>query len=302
MRRRVCLALVLTGIACGGDRGDHGDDGGSSVGPAGTAGGTDSADEMDGGERFDVGGDGDGDGDAEGGGDGCMQDVDVVFVMDVSTTMGPFLGKLEQEILVVDQALAALDLPHEPHYGLVVFVDDVLLVDAGAPYTDVAQLQADFATWNAFTSSNQQVGGGNSNFTWPENSLDALFLAAKGFQWRPPVETLRLIIHTTDDTFWDGPTTGNGVAIQHGYHETILALQQEQVRDFSFAAHIGGSCECEDVSPGWFGPYLGMESIPKATHGGVFDIDLVLADQLSLSQAINDAIIETMCDPYPPPG
>ncbi len=253
------------------------------------------------GDRFDVGEGGDGDGDDGTGGE-CMQDVDVVFVMDVSTTMGPFLTKLEQEISVVDQALKQLNLPNEPHYGLVVFVDDVLLVNAGAPYTDVAQLQTDFATWNAFTASNQQVGGGNFNSTWPENSLDALFLGAKGFQWRPAADTLRLIIHTTDDTFWDGPTVGNGVMIQHGYAETVTALQQEEVRDFSFAAHIGGSCECENVDAGWFGPYMGMDSIPDSTDGGVFDIDQVLANQLSLSQAINDSIIDKMCEPYPPPG
>ena len=40
--------------------------------------------------------------------------------------------------------------------------------------------------------------------------------------------TLRLVIHTTDDTFWDGPTVGNGVDIQYGYADTVAALQQAQ--------------------------------------------------------------------------
>src|SRR5688572_9919831 len=44
--------------------------------------------------------------------DDCVQDVDIVFVMDVSTSMGPFLDKLAEEILVVDQALADLGLPN----------------------------------------------------------------------------------------------------------------------------------------------------------------------------------------------
>jgi hypothetical protein len=236
------------------------------------------------------------------GGTGCGQDVDIVFVMDVSTTMGPFLDQLATEIIFVDEALDAMDLPSAPHYGLVVFVDDFALLNAGAPYDSVAVLQQDFNTWSGFTASNQQVGGGNFNSTWPENSLDAIYVAASGFQWRPQESTLRLVIHTTDDTFWDGPTTGNGVMIQHGYAETVMALQQREIRDFSFAGQIGGSCECEDVTMGWSSPYMGMDPIPQATGGGVYDIDLVLIGQVSLADAVVEAVETTMCEPYPPVG
>ncbi|MBX7081476.1 MAG: VWA domain-containing protein [Nannocystaceae bacterium] len=235
--------------------------------------------------------------------DDCAQDIDIVFVMDVSTSMGPVLSKLGDEILVVDEAIAALGLPNPPHYGLVVFVDDAVILGSGGPYPDVASLQQDFVEWAGFTSSNQQVGGGNLNTTWPENSLDALFLGAAAFQWRPAGDaTLRMIIHTTDDTFWDGPTTGNGVAIAHGYDEVVTALQDRSIRTFSFAAQIGGECECEDVTPGWSTPYQGKTPLPEATDGAVFDIDLVFAGQLSLSAAIAGAIDDTMCQPYTPVG
>jgi hypothetical protein len=236
------------------------------------------------------------------GGTTCDQDVDIVFVMDVSTTMGPFLDQLAAEIIHVDEALDALDLPSEPHYGLVVFVDDAALLNGGAPYDSVATLQQDFNQWSDFTSTNTQVSGAGFNSTWPENSLDAIFLAAAGFQWRPPETTLRLVIHTTDDTFWDGPTTGNGLPIQHGYAETVTALQQREIRDFTFAAQIGGQCECEDVTPGWSSPYMGMPPMPEATGGLVYDIDLVLVQQVSLADALTDAVETTMCEPYPPVG
>lgn len=233
----------------------------------------------------------------------CQQDIDIVFVMDVSTSMGPFLGKLADEILVVDQAIADLGLPNPPHYGLVVFVDDAAILNTGAPYADVQTLRSDFQQWSAFTSTNSQVSGGGSNSTWPENSLDALFLAGAGFQWRAEGDaTLRMIIHTTDDTFWNGPTTADGVSIMHGYDEVVGALQDRQIRVFSFAAQIGGSCECEDVTPGWSSPYMGQTPLPEATDGEVYDIDLVLANQLSLSAAIGEAITVSMCDPYTPVG
>jgi len=232
----------------------------------------------------------------------CDQDVDVVFVMDVSTTMGPFLATLSDEILAVDQALAGYDLPSAPHYGLAVFVDDAALLNTGTPYADVSGLQADFVTWGDFTASNQQVGGGNSNSTWEENSLDALALAAAGFQWRPAETTLRVIIHTTDDTFWDGPTTGNGVSIVNSYADTVDALQGAQIRVFSFADDIGGSCECEDVTSGWSTPYMGSPSIPEATDGGVFAIGQILSGAVSLSDAIASSVESSICDPYNPVG
>ncbi len=232
----------------------------------------------------------------------CEQDIDIVFVMDVSTSMGPFLDTLATELFTVDQALAELDLPSPPHYGLVVFVDDIALLGAGAPYADAAALRADFEQWSDFTSSNQQVGGGNSNSTWPENSLDALHAAASGFQWRPVDSTLRIVIHTTDDTFWEGPSTQNGVSIEHGYAQTVQALQDQQIRVFSFTAEVGGSCECDDVTAGWQAPYQGNPPIPQATDGGQFDIDGVLAGQLSLSEAINESVEGAVCDPYEPVG
>jgi hypothetical protein len=230
----------------------------------------------------------------------CNQDVDIVFVMDVSTTMGTFIDELALEISVVDAALQSLNLPSPPQYGLVVFVDDVLIMNAGAPYTDIDQLRADFEMWSTFTASNQQVQGGGFNSTWPENSLDALYLAGSVFQWRPVESTLRLVIHTTDDTFWEGPGNFNAVDVAHSYDETVDALRANEARVFTFGALIGGQCDCEDVSPGWSTPYMGKTAIPDATGGGWWNIDEVLANVVSLSASIDAAVTGTMCTPYPP--
>jgi hypothetical protein len=232
----------------------------------------------------------------------CESGIDIVFVMDVSTTMGEFLGLMADEMLAVDAAIQELDLPTEPHYGLAVFVDDAALLNDGMPYADAVALRDDFIFWSNFTASNQQVGGGNSNGTWTENSLDALYLAAADFDWRPTQTTTRIVIHTTDDTFWDGPTVGNGIPIQHGYTETVEELQDAMVRVYSFADQIGGSCECQDVSYGWSTPYQGMLPIPEATDGGVYDINQILSGTVSLADAINTAVEESYCDPYEPQG
>ncbi len=234
--------------------------------------------------------------------DDCDDSVDIVFVMDVSTSMGPFLNKLAQEITAVDQAIQQLNLNAPPQYGLVVFVDDTSWSNNGQPYTDLNQLKADFQSWASSTSFNQQTSGTGYNSTWPENSLDGLYRAAAEFAWRPATDTLRMVIHTTDDTFWNGPTTQDGVQIQHSYSETVAKLQEQKVRVFSFAAKLGGSCECEDVTAGWFSPWTGIPAIPTATGGGAWDIDQVLANQISLSDALPQAVEQSRCKPYPTPS
>jgi hypothetical protein len=229
----------------------------------------------------------------------CTQDIDIVFVMDVSTTMGPFFDKLELEIGAVQDTIDLYDLPSPAHYGLVVFVDDYTVVNGGAPYTDIAQLATDFAFWNNFTASNQQTMGGNSNFTWTENSLDGLYAAADEFQWRPKNTTLRMIVHTTDDTFWNGPTVGNGVNILHGYAETVEILQENQIWTFAFAGLLGGISGNDDVSVGWFTPYMGMAPIPEQTGGTATHIVDVLNNVVSIAETISTSIEESYCEEYP---
>lgn len=298
MRSRVwgCFSVLAAAAlaACGASGGTDGTAGGGGGGASGAGAGT-GAGGSGGGIVLDSGSGGGGDAAA------CEQSVDIVFVMDVSTSMGPFLTKLAGEIEVVDQAVQALGLPAPPRYGLAVFVDDVLFVNNGQPYSDVKALKADFQTWSSFTSSNKQVNSSISNSTWPENSLDAIYAAAAQFAWRPLGTVQRLVIHTTDDTFWQGPGTNNGVNVLRNYGETLQILQSNQIRVFSFAEKLGGSCECLDVTAGFFAPYLGSPALPGATGGGVFELNRVMSNQVSLSASINGAVSGTLCEPYPTP-
>ena len=232
----------------------------------------------------------------------CKMQIDIVFVMDVSTSMLVLLQKLEDEILTVDAKLKSLDVLPDINYGLVVFVDDTQIINMGAPYADVQTLKQDFNKWWNFTQSNSQVNGGGSNGDWPENTIDALFTAAGAFQWRPMEDTLRMVIHCTDDTFGEKGAVQSGVAIQHTYDETVEALQEREVRVFAFADNdkTGGPGDNQDVSAGFFSPYKGKTAIPEATAGGAFNINLVLADQLSLSAAINDSVAASLCQDYIP--
>ena len=94
----------------------------------------------------------------------------------------------------------------------------------------------------------------------------------------------------------------SGVPIQHTYDETVLSLQDRQVRVFSFADNdmTGGAGDNEDVSMGFFTPYNGKTPIPEATDGGAFNINLVNKNELSLSAAINDSVEQSLCEQYIP--
>jgi hypothetical protein len=258
-------------------------------------------------------------------GDGaCNQDVDVVFSLDVSGSMTPSLMKLVAEVGAVDAALKTKNLPGPPHYGLVIFVDDLMLMNSGEPYADVEALKAEVMSQANLTSGDtaRQVGPADDNLSWPENSLDALY-AATQFKWRPLGKTLRIIFHITDASFWDGPDPSSGADIErpfgqmptsmHRYMDTIGALRMQQIWVVTFACKTGGPPDgmmapashgqfrgiSVDVGKGFFEPYMGQKSIPDATGGTAWDLDDVYDGKISLGDPIRMSIESRQCVVYP---
>jgi hypothetical protein len=219
--------------------------------------------------------------------------VDVVFVIDVSTTMAFALDSLAHEITALDASIRKID--PDRRYGLVLFVDDVL-VPTGNPYTDIDVLRADFEKWARFTASNRQLRSPDHNLDWPENGLDALVAAAERFDWRDADDTLRLVVYASDDDFGEAGAVQSGQRIAHDYPTTVKTLQGASVRVASFTAPIGGQCECEDVRGGFLAPYEGREPIPVATGGAAFDIDAVAAKKLHFGPALSGLIENLVCE------
>ncbi len=272
----------------------------------------------------------------------CIKDLDLVFVLDVSLSMNIFMQKLIDEIMVVDAAVQQLGTPNPPHYGLVVFVDDVECTNDCQPYADALATQQALNDWYLFVSTDFLTGNNqlhntdpaDKNYSWPENSLDALHASAVGFPWRPAEDTVRMIIHSTDASFWDVdaassndaaepigacapgwenfPLPGNmclTTGSQYGYMQTVETLRQAGIWVNSFAAPVGGPPDiisaaafiyrgtAVDVSPGFFTPYNGQQTIPLSTGGDVWDVLKINEGTVSLSDCINSAIVEKQgCD------
>lgn len=257
---------------------------------------------------------------------GCNQDVDIVFSLDVSGSMTPSLTKLADEVGKVDEALKTKNLPSPPHYGLVIFADDVLLMQMGAPYADVNALKAEVLNQANLANSNsgRQIDPNGINLTWPENGLDALF-AATQFQWRPADKTLRIVFHITDASFWDGTLPSSGADSEqqimglesamsmHHYKDVIDALRAQHIWVNTFAAKTGGPPDgmmappshgtfrgiSVDVGKGYFEPYMNQKSIPDATGGTAWDLDDVYDGKISLGTPIQMSIEARQCVQYP---
>lgn len=230
----------------------------------------------------------------------CGAPLDVVFVIDTSTSMEAELLQVRTGIRRIWNAARALTL--DTRFGLVVFVDDVVAVAGCTPFGSVEALEAELDRWWAFTSTNRQPNGGaTSNTDCPENSLDALHAAATRCTWREGAT--RLIVHATDDTFAEPPALlSEAIPVQHGYAEVLEALTSRELRLGSFAAPgIGEFCGVamtENVGVGWHEPYMGMPALPVATGGRAWNVRDVRDGELDMADAINELIADEYCTLY----
>lgn len=263
----------------------------------------------------------------------CRGVIDLVFVLDVSSSMGFVLDTLKAEIdKVVD---ASNKLAPDAHFGLVSFVDNHRIdasgpLSAGIVHTQAATLRAAFADVKAtYTDNDRNPGDGPSGPTLQnpiceENAIDALYAAAEEFPWRQNAN--RVIIVATDDTFLERPDNygdrdGDGKTDKQDFPregdypakrtlaETVALLKTNKVRVFAFTRLLppgpfdfrkcgtGRRLPWAAVSAGWSAPYAGQPPLPPATGGQNFDLDKVFVGQLSLTETINNMVLDSQCKP-----
>lgn len=321
-----CVAFVfIAASACSPDPGQSDD-----ADPADSGLADSGHDADDGGTKRDVGPHSDADPDVEDDGI-CTDVIDLVFVLDVSSTMNFVLNQLEAQIETV--VTAANGLAEDSHFGLIAYVDNHALDDTGAledgiVHTEASTLQTAFAHYREnYTTPNRNPGDGLDGLTMQnpiceENALDALYDAATRFPWRE--KATRVIILATDDTFienpdnygdrdgdgdWDltnFPREGDYPALRT-LPETIEELQGARVRVFTFTRHtvpgLLSPNKCgtprrfpwQDITDGWTTPYGMHEPIPDVTDARNFDIDQVRTGALDLSATINEVVVDSYC-------
>lgn len=263
----------------------------------------------------------------------CTDVIDVLFVLDVSSSMDFVLDKLGTEIDSVVKAANAL--AKDAHFGFVGYVDNHRIdatgpLEGGKVHVAGATLKAAFDSFKkTYTFPNRNPGDGptgptTQNPICEENALDALMAAAKDFPWR--LNATRVVILATDDTFierpdnygdrdGDGKTDKTDFPREGNYPakatlaETVGALQASRVRVFSFTrlkppgAFDIGKCGTgrrlpwSAITDGWSTPYKGAKSLPEATDGKNYDLDAVKAGKLGLATTINEVVLDSRCKP-----
>lgn len=231
----------------------------------------------------------------------CAAPIDLTFVLDVSTSMAMEASALRDGIGRIFAAAQALT--SDTRFGLVVFVDDALVVGSCSGFASAADLQTEFDRWRAFCASNNSPVSEISNSDCVENSLDAIWAAATQCTWRP--EATHILIHVTDDTFEEPPYVysedffgGGGVPAVNDYADVSRALITREIRVGAFAMQVPEDCGAgtsSDTARGFFTPYMGMPSLPMATGGRVWNIRDVRAGTLDMATAITEMVENEYC-------
>jgi len=215
------------------------------------------------------------------------QPVDLVFVVDVSTTMDDEMDALDKAMGTVWDRISAVDL--DVQVGLTTFVNDVVLhqnaawLDRDAFFTEL-QSQLTFSNDRWYT--NPDLPRNLANTDMPENALDALYRTADEFAWRTNVG--REVVLMTDDTFVEAPTVlSGGVTVLHTYDQTALELLLQAVALRAFYS--------PQLPQGYAAPYNGNTSLVEMTEGTAFNIENLVAGQLHLADILLN-IVENQCD------
>jgi len=214
-----------------------------------------------------------------------LRPLDLVVVLDVSTTMGT-LPRLRDAVRQLFDSVPAAG--GDLRIGLTTFVNDVL-VHGGGAFLDPAeflreldtQLDPDTGTPD-FDLPRHQM-----NFDFPENSLAALYRSATEFPFRRDARRALLLI--TDDTFLEPPAVfSDGTPATASYAQVASALEEHGVRLVSIHVRARGRGLSSNVD--------GEPSLVSRTGGTWREFSDVTSSEQGLSGLLLDLAVGRSCD------
>lgn len=207
----------------------------------------------------------------------CTQPLDVVFVLDVSSTMEPELTAFRDAMPAI--WASALSLDPTAQLSLVAFVDDVLVMNDCAGFATADDMIRVIDGFRVSAPMNRNVVNTTLvNQDCAENSLDALYDAATMCPFR--TRSARVMIHATDDTFVERPGVlsgewGGGVFVASTYAEVVTAMVSRSIHlgalSWSGAGEFCGAGTSPDTGQGFHTSFGGQLALPQLTAGVVWD-------------------------------
>ena len=211
--------------------------------------------------------------------------LDVVLVVDVSTTMGASAALRAALPAFYETAESAgVDM----RIGLVTFVNDVV-VHAGGAFLDRTALVGELDT-----QLDPETGGPDLalprhqlNFDFAENSLGALLRAARDFAFRP--DARRTLLLVTDDTFLEPPATfSDGTPATASYDDVQRALDERGLTLHAVHASAAGR--------GLSANFDGEPPLVRSTGGNWLELTDAVERDDALPRFLDDLAVGRTCD------
>src|SRR5579875_2225174 len=190
--------------------------------------------------------------------------VDIVFVMDVTESMQPYIDAVKQNMISFARDLQSNNRDYR--LGLVTFEDYVIskYPDCNCAYRD--KLTSDVNEFIAWVGSLHAGGGGDI----PEDPLDALVYAA-GFPYRPEAQVILILItDAPPHVKGDGPDREGDLAYQRHHPDPNADVTEETGGSVARLLEKNGITLYAVVPPPFIAPEYAQ--IVNATHGRSYNI------------------------------
>ncbi len=215
---------------------------------------------------------------------GAVEPLDLVFILDVSTTMDE-MAALRGAIEDIFDFVRANSL--DVRFGLTTFENEVVVHRRG----EFLDREAFFAELDSQLVEgawvpNPELPRQLLNFDFPENILDALYFSTTDFRFREGARRYFLLM--TDASFLEPPSTfSDGTPVLHSYAEVRDALAGHQVKLFSVHASGHGA--------GLSSAYRSQDPLVEASEGSWFNLSDVSRGRLTLDTLLGDLVMGQPC-------
>ncbi|MBF6560605.1 MAG: FHA domain-containing protein [Candidatus Binataceae bacterium] len=190
--------------------------------------------------------------------------VDIVFVLDVTESMQPYIDAVKQNIIQFAQDLAANNRDYR--LGLVTFEDYVVseYPDCNCEYRNT--MTSDVQKFIGWVGGLHAGGGGDI----PEDQLDGLAYAA-GFPFRPTAQGIVILItDAPSHQAGDGPDRTGDAAYQAHHPDPNADVTEETGAKVAALMQKNGLTLYAVAPPPFIAPEY--DEIVQATHGRLYNI------------------------------
>jgi hypothetical protein len=223
-------------------------------------------------------------------------EADIMWVLDITGSMGGSIGLLQANITAFTNQLAAQGIDYRQ--GLYVFSDSTLY-PAGYVLPDTndgfATSDAQFLGW--VNTARASTGGGGD---WPEDSLDALAAAAAGNIWRPAASHTLIVVSDAPahaqgfDNLSPLSLTAEAVSL-HGQGYTVDAISSSSAEMAPDAAVFGLAAVLPYGDLSYMPPLAGGQWLDITSPGTAWNAFLS-----GLGSAVASYTNVVLTDPLPP--